>query len=116
MKKTLKHLLPALFLAAVMALLTGCTKSVDLLQYADVTFDGVTYDGHWSWIYVARNDPSTAKGQHLWQWMAKQSLRRERAYSLLVDQSAPGLSETPAFLPRLRNACSERSRCGPASA
>ena len=32
MKKTLKHLLPALFLAAVMALLTGCTKSVDLLQ------------------------------------------------------------------------------------
>ena len=42
MKKTLKHLLPALFLAAVMALLTGCTKSVDLLQYADVTFDGAS--------------------------------------------------------------------------
>lgn len=42
MKKTLKHLLPALFLAAVMALLTGCTKSVDLLQYADVTFDSAS--------------------------------------------------------------------------
>ena len=42
MKKALKHLLPALFLAAVMALLTGCTKSVDLLQYADVTFDGAS--------------------------------------------------------------------------
>ena len=42
MKKTLKHLLPALFLAAAMALLTGCTKSVDLLQYADVTFDGAS--------------------------------------------------------------------------
>ena len=42
MKKTLKHLLPALFLAAVMALLTGCTKSVDLLQYAAVTFDGAS--------------------------------------------------------------------------
>lgn len=46
-----------------------------LTAYPDVTFDGVTYDGHWSWIYVARNDPSTAKGRHLWQWMAKQSLR-----------------------------------------
>lgn len=46
-----------------------------LTAYPDVTFDGVTYDGHWSWIYVARNDPSTAKGQHIWQWMADQSLK-----------------------------------------
>ena len=28
----------------------------------------------------------------------------------------PGLSETPAFLPSARIACSERCRCGPASA
>lgn len=33
-----------------------------LTAYPDVTFDGVTYDGHWSWIYVARNDPRTPKG------------------------------------------------------
>ena len=49
MKKTLKHLLPALFLAAVMALLTGCTKSVDLLQYADVTFDGASGNATTAW-------------------------------------------------------------------
>ncbi len=47
--------------------------------YPDVTFDGVTYDGHWSWIYVARNDPRTAKGQHVWQWMAEQSLKSGHA-------------------------------------
>ena len=46
-----------------------------LSAYADVTYGGVTYPGHWSWIYVARNDPTNAKGQHIWQWMAKQSLK-----------------------------------------
>jgi len=50
-----------------------------LTAYPDVTFDGVTYDGHWSWIYVARNDPRTAKGQHVWQWMAEQSLKSGHA-------------------------------------
>ena len=41
-------------------------------QGEDVTYDGVTYDGHWSWIYVGRNDPTTADGTHIWQWMAAQ--------------------------------------------
>jgi predicted esterase len=45
-----------------------------LSAYPDVTYDGVTYDGHWSWIYVARNDPATADGTHIWQWLADQSL------------------------------------------
>lgn len=45
-----------------------------LSAYDTVTRDGVTYPGHWSWIYVARNDPTTASGQHIWQWMAKQKL------------------------------------------
>ena len=44
-----------------------------LSAYDDVTFNGVTYPTHWSWIYVARNDPKTDQGQHLWQWMAAQS-------------------------------------------
>ncbi|MGC3993041.1 MAG: PHB depolymerase family esterase [Propionicimonas sp.] len=44
--------------------------------YDDVTWDGVVYNGHWSWIYVARNDPSTDTGQHIWQWMARQQLAR----------------------------------------
>lgn len=46
-----------------------------LSAYDDVTWDGVTFNGHWSWIYVARNDPKTDAGQHLWQWMARQSLK-----------------------------------------
>lgn len=39
--------------------------------YDDVTWDGYRFPGHWSWIYVARNDPSS-QGTHLWQWMAAQ--------------------------------------------
>lgn len=46
-----------------------------LSAYEDVTWDGVTYPSHWSWIYVGRNDPAKAKGQHLWQWMARQTLK-----------------------------------------
>lgn len=43
-----------------------------LTSYPDVTWNGHTYQGHWSWIYVARNDPANERGQHVWQWMAQQ--------------------------------------------
>jgi poly(3-hydroxybutyrate) depolymerase len=39
--------------------------------YDHVVWNGHQFDGHWSWIYVARNDPSIA-GKHIWQWMAQQ--------------------------------------------
>jgi predicted peptidase len=39
--------------------------------YDHVIWNGHQFDGHWSWIYVARNDPSIA-GKHIWQWMAEQ--------------------------------------------
>ena len=39
--------------------------------YDNVVWDGHQFPGHWSWIYVARNDPSV-DGQHIWQWMARQ--------------------------------------------
>ena len=39
--------------------------------YDTVTWDGYRFPGHWSWIYVARNDPSI-NGTHIWQWMARQ--------------------------------------------
>jgi predicted peptidase len=42
--------------------------------YDHVIWDGHQFPGHWSWIYVARNDPSS-NGIHIWQWMAQQ--RRE---------------------------------------
>lgn len=45
-----------------------------LSAYPDVTYDGISYDGHWSWIYVGRNDPVTADGTRIWQWMAAQRL------------------------------------------
>ncbi len=45
-----------------------------LTAYPDVTWDGVTYPPHWSWIYVANNAPVKADGQHIWQWMAAQKL------------------------------------------
>jgi predicted esterase len=39
--------------------------------YDHVIFNGYQFPGHWSWIYVARNDPSI-DGTHIWQWMARQ--------------------------------------------
>ncbi|KAA0929848.1 prolyl oligopeptidase family serine peptidase [Streptomyces apricus] len=44
--------------------------------YDDVTWNGYRFSGHWSWIYVARNDPSI-DGTRVWQWMAAR--RRGRA-------------------------------------
>jgi len=38
--------------------------------YDEVVWNGYQFAGHWSWIYVARNDPSI-RGTHIWQWMAR---------------------------------------------
>jgi predicted esterase len=48
-------------------LIPGSTASL----YDHVIRNGYQFPGHWSWIYVARNDPS-AHGTHVWQWMAQQ--------------------------------------------
>ncbi|GAB3451828.1 hypothetical protein GCM10027436_50720 [Actinophytocola sediminis] len=42
-----------------------------LTLYDHVVWDGYQFPGHWSWIYVARNDPSNA-GTTVWQWLADQ--------------------------------------------
>lgn len=42
-----------------------------MTMYDDVTWDGHEFAGHWSWIYVARNDPRH-RGTRIWQWMARQ--------------------------------------------
>jgi predicted peptidase len=55
------------------ALIPGSLLSL----YDTVTWNGITYNGHWSWIYVARNDPYL-HGQHIWQWMASQRLHTRR--------------------------------------
>lgn len=46
-------------------------------EYDTVTWKGHTFAGHWSWIYVARNDPKY-HGQHVWQWMASKRLSNRR--------------------------------------
>lgn len=46
--------------------------------YDHVIWNGHQFPGHWSWIYVARNDP-TINGTHIWQWMAAQRERRPRS-------------------------------------
>jgi predicted peptidase len=49
----------------------------DLIAHSRITLydhvirNGYQFPGHWSWIYVARNDPSI-NGRHIWQWMARQ--------------------------------------------
>jgi predicted peptidase len=40
--------------------------------YDHVIWNGHQFSGHWSWIYVARNDPAI-DGTHIWQWMAGQT-------------------------------------------
>ena len=50
----------------------GLLDDAILTAYDDVSWDGITYDGHWSWIYTARNDPENSSGQTLWEWMARQ--------------------------------------------
>ncbi|MFI0237824.1 prolyl oligopeptidase family serine peptidase [Streptomyces sp. NPDC016845] len=42
--------------------------------YDHVVWNGYQYLGHFSWIYVARNDPSI-DGTHIWQWMASRHRR-----------------------------------------
>ena len=42
-----------------------------LSLYDTVVWNGHQFPGHWSWIYVARNDPRI-DGTRIWQWMARQ--------------------------------------------
>jgi predicted peptidase len=42
-----------------------------LTLYDSVVWNGYQFPGHWSWIYVARNDPKI-NGISIWEWMARQ--------------------------------------------
>ncbi|WP_045739781.1 prolyl oligopeptidase family serine peptidase [Actinoplanes rectilineatus] len=42
-----------------------------LSLYDRVEWGGYRFPGHWSWIYVGRNDPRVG-GERIWQWMARQ--------------------------------------------
>src|SRR3954452_5792462 len=55
--------------------------------YDHVIWNGHQFNGHWSWIYVARNDPAV-NGTHIWQWMAEQRADRPGSVRSGHDLSA----------------------------
>ena len=59
--------------------------------YDHVIWNGHQFPGHWSWIYVARNDP-TINGTHIWQWMAAQRADRRRSRHPEHDLRVPTTS------------------------
>lgn len=46
-----------------------------LSSYPNVKIGETEYNGHWSWIYSLRNMPVNNKGEHLFEWMARQNLK-----------------------------------------
>ena len=46
-----------------------------LSSYPNVKIGENEYNGHWSWIYSLRNMPVNDKGEHLFEWMARQNLK-----------------------------------------
>jgi predicted peptidase len=56
--------------------------------YDHVIWNGHQFNGHWSWIYVARNDP-TINGTHIWQWMAAQRADEDGSGRPGHDRRAP---------------------------
>jgi poly(3-hydroxybutyrate) depolymerase len=52
----------------------GLIPGSQMTLYDHVVRNGYQFAGHWSWIYVARNDPSL-NGTHIWQWMAARRRR-----------------------------------------
>lgn len=46
-----------------------------LSSYPNVKIGETEYNGHWSWIYILRNMPVNDKGEHLFEWMARQNLK-----------------------------------------
>jgi predicted peptidase len=59
--------------------------------YDHVIWNGHQFNGHWSWIYVARNDP-TINGTHIWEWMADQRADRAGSRRAGHDFSAPAIA------------------------
>ena len=47
-----------------------------LSSYPNVKIGETEYNGHWSWIYSLRNMPVNDKGEHLFEWMTRQNLKR----------------------------------------
>ena len=51
--------------------------NVLLTAYDHVVWNGYQFNGHFSWVYTARNDPTTHKGRTVWEWMDRQNLRQK---------------------------------------
>ena len=44
----------------------------EFAYFENVLVDGIDYPGHWSWIYLGRNEAFAEDGRSVWQWMADQ--------------------------------------------
>lgn len=75
-------------------------------EYETVTRNGITYPGHWSWIYVARNDPEPA---HLAVDGVEEARRLEVGSQVHVTEgsSSGGTSVAPRAQVRRRGAVGE---------
>ena len=52
--------------------LDSLLKYNEYAEYETVNYGGVEYPGHWSWIYMAQNDPTAADGTPFMTWLANQ--------------------------------------------
>jgi hypothetical protein len=55
----------------------GLIPGAEVTLYDHVIWNGHQFNGHWSCVYVGRNDPALADGTHVWQWMSRID-RRDR--------------------------------------
>lgn len=54
--------------------------------YDNVSIDGVTYHGHWSWIYLLKNMPKTEEGVTVMEWISNHSLPLESYSATLISE------------------------------
>lgn len=52
--------------------LQALNAEVHLTEYANVSRDGQSYPGHWSWIYALNNDPKLSDQTSLFEWLSQQ--------------------------------------------
>jgi len=63
---------PDEFPRASVAALEAADADVRVTEFENVTEDGITYNGHYSWIYVYNNHVADENGTTIMEWMAAQ--------------------------------------------
>lgn len=63
-------------------------------EYPNVIADGISYNGHFSWVYAARNMP-VHNGQSLWSWLGEQTLPAETLQGAIENIKVEGFDWGP---------------------